>query len=152
MQKLFAVVFQLFAAGIMLAGIASAQTPAATPQSSQPASGKSASTQTAPPKKTPASTTKKAPATTKSASALTLKTQKEKESYALGMKVGSYLKRQGVNEAVDPAIAARGFKDAMAGTKPALTEDEERAALMQLQTEVRAKAQQEGAAARKEGD
>jgi FKBP-type peptidyl-prolyl cis-trans isomerase FklB len=157
MQKLFAVVSQLLAAGIMLAGIAPAQqTPAATPQPSQPASGKSASTQTAPAKKTPASTTKKAPATTKSASALTLKTQKEKESYALGMKVGSDLKRQGVNEAVDPAIAARGFKDAMAGTKPALTEDEERAALMQLQTEVRgkqqAKAHEEGAVARKEGD
>jgi FKBP-type peptidyl-prolyl cis-trans isomerase FklB len=155
MQKLFAVMFQLFAAGIVLVGIAPAQTPAATPQPSQPAS-KSASTQGAPAKKTPASTVKKAPATTRSASALALKTQKEKESYALGLKVGSDLKRQGVSEAVDPAIAARGFKDAMAGSKPALTEDEESAALRQLQTEVmgkrQAKAQQEGAAARKEGD
>ncbi len=154
MQKLFAAVFQLFAGGVVLAGIASAQTPAASPQPSQPAS-KSASTQAAPAKKTPASTAKKAPATTRSASALALKTQKEKESYALGLKVGSDLKRQGVSEAVDPAIAARGFKDAMAGSKPALTEDEESAALMQLQTEVmgkrQAKAQQEGAAARKEG-
>ena len=156
MQKLFAVVFQLFAAGIMLAGIARAQTPAATPPSQPGSSQSSSSTQAAPAKKTPASTTKKAPATTKSASALTLKTQKEKESYALGMKVGGDLRKQGVNAAVDPAIAARGFKDAMAGTKPALTEDEERAALMQLQTEVRdkqqAKAHAEGAVARKEGD
>ena len=151
MQKLFAVMFQLFAAGIVLAGIAPAQSPATTPN--QPGSS---SAQATPAKKTPASTTKKAPATTRSASALTLKTQKEKESYALGMKVGEDLRRQGVNTSVDPAIAARGFKDAMAGSKAALTEDEERAALMQLQTEVRdkqqAKAHAEGAATRKEGE
>ena len=157
MQKSFTVVFQLFAAGMMLMGIAPArQTPSATPQPSQAASGQSASTQAAPAKKTPASTVKKAPTSTKGASALTLKTQKEKESYALGMKIGGDLKKQGVNAAVDPAIAARGFKDALAGSKPALTEDEERAALMQLQTEVRdtqqAKAHEEGAVARKEGD
>lgn len=158
MQKSFTLVFQLFAAGMML-GIASAQqTPAATTQPSQAASGQasSTSTQTPPAKKTPASTAKKAPATTKSASALTLKTQKEKESYALGMKIGGDLKKQGVNAAVDSAIAARGFKDALAGSKPLLTEDEERAALMQLQTEVRdkqqAKAHEEGAAARKDGE
>jgi len=157
MQKSFTVVFQLFAAGMMLMGIAPAQqTPSATPQPSQAASGQSASTQAAPAKKTAASTVKKAPTTTKSARALTLKTQKEKESYALGMKIGGDLMKQGVNAAVDPAIAARGFKDALAGSKPALTEDEERAALMQLQTEVRdkqqAKAHEEGAVARKEGD
>jgi FKBP-type peptidyl-prolyl cis-trans isomerase len=94
--------------------------------------------------------------TTKSATALTLKTQKEKASYALGMKVGGDLHKQGVNAAVDPALAARGFKDALAGSKPLLTEDEERAALMQLQTQVRdqqqAKAHEAGAAARKAGE
>src|SRR5579864_5614614 len=118
MQKLFAVVFQLFAAGMMLAGIAPAQTPAATPPSQPGSSQSSTSTQAAPAKKTPASTAKKVPVTTRSASALTLKTQKEKESYALGMKIGGDLKKQGVNAAVDPAIAARGFKDALAGSKP----------------------------------
>lgn len=157
MQKLFPLVVKLFAAGTLLAGLAGAQTPTGTTQTSQPVSSQSAaSTQTAPAKKTPASTAKKAPATAKSASALTLKTQKEKGSYALGMKIGGDLKKQGVNAAVDPAIAARGFKDALAGSKPLLTEDEERAALMQLQTEVRekqqAKAHEEGAVARKEGD
>ncbi len=159
MQKSLTLVFQLFATGMLLAGIAPAQqTPAPTPKSSQAASGQSASTQAAPTKKTPASTAKKAPATTKSAntSALALKTQKEKGSYALGLKIGGDLRKQGVNAAVDPVIAARGFKDALAGSKPLLTEDEERAALMQLQTEVRdkqqAKAHEEGAVARKEGD
>ncbi len=146
MQKLI-LASQLFAAGMLLLGNAPAQqTPA--DQSTKPAS-----TQTAPAKKSPVA--KKGPASTKSASALTLKTQKEKASYALGMKIGGDLKKQ-VNTAVDPAIAARGFKDALAGSKMLLTEDEERAALMQLQSEVRgqqeAKAREAGAAARKEGE
>src|SRR6266851_1416868 len=134
MQKALTVVFQLLA-GMMLLGKAPAQTPAATtPQST------TSPTQPAAPAKTPsATTTKKAPATTKTATPLALKTQKEKASYALGMKIGGDLRRQGVNASVDPALAARGFKDALAGTKALLTEDEEKAALTQLQTEVRGK-------------
>jgi len=151
MQKSLTVVFQLLA-GMMLLGNAPAQTPAATtPQST------TSPTQPAAPAKSPsATTTKKAPATTKTATPLALKTQKEKASYALGMKIGGDLRRQGVNASVDPALAARGFKDALAGTKALLTEDEEKAALTQLQAEVRgkmeAKAHEAGAAARKEGE
>jgi FKBP-type peptidyl-prolyl cis-trans isomerase FklB len=152
MQKSLIIVFPLLAAGMLLHGIAPAQqTPSASAQSSQPAS-----TQAVPAKTQKAPAAKKAPVTTKSATALTLKTQKEKASYALGMKVGGDLHKQGVNAAVDPALAARGFKDALAGSKPLLTEDEERAALMQLQTQVRdqqqAKAHEAGAAARKAGE
>jgi FKBP-type peptidyl-prolyl cis-trans isomerase len=152
MQKSLIMVFPLLAAGMLLHGIAPAQqTPPASAQSSQPAS-----TQAVPAKTQKAPAAKKAPVTTKSATALTLKTQKEKASYALGMKVGGDLHKQGVNAAVDPALAARGFKDALAGSKPLLTEDEERAALMQLQTQVRdqqqAKAHEAGAAARKAGE
>ncbi|MGA8341892.1 MAG: FKBP-type peptidyl-prolyl cis-trans isomerase [Candidatus Sulfotelmatobacter sp.] len=150
MRKSFALVFQLFAAGMLLLGIAPAQqTSSATTQPSQPASSQAAA-----PAKKPTTTAKQAPV--RSTTALALKTQKEKASYALGMKIGGDLKKQGVNAAVDPAIAARGFKDALAGSKPLLTEDEERAALTQLQTEVRdkqqAKAHEEGAVARKEGE
>ena len=111
MQKSFTGVFQLLAAGLLLLGIASAQqSPSATTQPSQPVSSQSSSTskQAAPAKKTAASTAKKASVTTKSATALALKTQKEKGSYALGMKIGGDLTKQGVNAAVDPAIAARG--------------------------------------------
>jgi FKBP-type peptidyl-prolyl cis-trans isomerase FklB len=149
MQKSFTIVCQLFAAGMMLLGIAPAQTPAAPAQSGQPGS-----TQRAPPKKQ-VSVAKKGLVTSKSATSLTLKTQKEKASYALGMKIGGDLRKQGVNAAVDPALAARGFKDALAGNKLQLTDDEMRAVLMQLQSEVRdkqqAKAHEEGAAARKQG-
>jgi FKBP-type peptidyl-prolyl cis-trans isomerase FklB len=152
MQKSLIMVCQLFAAGMMLLGHAPAQqTPAATSQPSQPAS-----TQGAAPAKKQTPAAKKGPVTAKSATALTLKTQKEKASYALGMKIGGDLRKQGVYEAVDAALAARGLKDALAGTKPLLTEEEERAVLTQLQNEVhqkqQAKAHESGAAARKVGE
>lgn len=151
MQKPLTMVFQLLAAGMMLLGNAPAQqTPAATTaQPTQPAKA-------AAPAKTQAPAAKKAPVTTKSATALTLKTQKEKASYALGMKIGGDLRKQGVNAAVDPALTARGLKDALTGSKALLTEDEEKAALTQLQTEVRGKmetkAHEASAPARKEGE
>ncbi len=149
MRKPLTIVLQLLAAGIMLLGNAPAQqTPAATSQPTQPAP-------TAP-AKTQAPAAKKAPATTKGATAVTLKTQKEKASYALGMKIGGDLKRQGVGASVDAALTARGLKDALAGSKALLTEDEEKTALTQLQSEVRgkmeAKAHEAGAASRKEGE
>ena len=150
MQKPLTMVLQLLAAGTMLLGNAPAQqTPAAAnPQSTQPASAAPAKTQT------PAA--KKAPVTAKSATTLTLKTQKEKASYALGMKIGGDLRKQGVNAAVDPALTARGLRDALAGNKALMTEDEEKAVLMQLQTELRGKQQAlqhaASAPARKDGD
>jgi len=131
-------VFQLLAAGMMLLGNARAQqTPAATTsQSSQPAS---ASPQAGAPAKTSSgTTTKKATTAAKPATGLALTTQKQKASYALGMKIGSDLKRQGVATSVDAAITARGLKDALAGSKMLLTDDQEKSALMQLQTDVRA--------------
>ena len=69
-----------------------------------------------------------------------LKTQKDKLSYALGMNLGTNLYKQTVE--VDPAIVLRGLKDALAAGKMLLTEEESRAALTQLQTEVRNKQQE----------
>jgi FKBP-type peptidyl-prolyl cis-trans isomerase FklB len=58
--------------------------------------------------------------------------------------------------AVDPAIVSRGLRDALAGGKTSLTEDEARAVLQQLQNDVRekmqAKAHEAGAENRKEGE
>jgi FKBP-type peptidyl-prolyl cis-trans isomerase FklB len=119
------------------------------------------SQQTTPaPKTQPGSTTKsqastKPGATTaKAQTPLTLKTQKEKFSYALGMNIGTSMHRQGVE--VDPNILLRGMKDALAGGKLLMSEDEARAAVMQVQNEVRQKqaekAKEAGAANKKEGD
>lgn len=145
MRKSLIIGFQLLAAGMMLLGFALAQqTPAASNSQSAPA-------------KTPSSTTaKKAPATTKGTTAVTLKTQKDKASYALGTKIGGDLKRQGVGASLDPALAARGFKDALSSAKSLMTDDEVKAALTQLQTALRAqmeaKSHEAGAANRKEGE
>ncbi|MGP0019120.1 MAG: FKBP-type peptidyl-prolyl cis-trans isomerase [Candidatus Sulfotelmatobacter sp.] len=156
MQKSLTTVFQLLAAGMMLLGNARAQqTPAAT--TAQPSQPASASSQAAAPAKPQSATAAKKPTTAaKPATGLTLTTQKQKASYALGMKIGSDLKRQGVATSVDAAIAARGLKDALAGSKLLLTEDQEKAALTQLQTEVRAaqeaKAKEASGPARKAGE
>ncbi len=130
----------------MLANALAQQTPASTTQSASPSSTTSGKSQTSPAKR---------PATgAKSAAPLTLKTEKEKFSYALGMRMGASLKKQDVP--VDPAILARGLKDALAGGKTLLTEEEGQAALTEMQNDVRKKQQEKmqetGAANKKEGE
>src|SRR5579863_439499 len=112
--------------------------------------------QQAPPAKTPSSPaakTLKAPAA-KSQTPLVLTTQEDKFSYALGMNLGTNLHRQSVP--VNPSILLRGLKDALAGGKTLLTEDEARTALTAVQNEMRKKQeekmQQLGAANKKEGE
>jgi len=145
MQKtLTAVAIQLLAAGALLIGQAPAQ---------QSSSTNGQATSTVKTGAAKASTAKKTTGT-KGATPYTLKTPKEKGSYALGMSVGLGLHRQGVD--VDPAIVARGLRDAMAGRKTLLTEDEMRTALQQLRADTNkqqeAKAQVEGEANRKQGE
>jgi FKBP-type peptidyl-prolyl cis-trans isomerase len=65
------------------------------------------------------------------------KTPKEKQSYALGMYIGDNFRRQSVE--IDPTTFQQGMKDAMAGGKTQLTEDEAKSVLMALQQEARAK-------------
>jgi FKBP-type peptidyl-prolyl cis-trans isomerase FklB len=117
------------------------QTPAATPP-------------TTPPAKTQTPAAKRPATAAKSATPLTLKTQKEKFSYALGMKMGENLHKQSVP--VDPAILARGLKDALAGGKTVLTDDEAQAAIMAVQKEMHDKQQEKmkeaGSANKKEGE
>ena len=86
--------------------------------------------------KAPGAKTHQAPAA-KSPGVLALKTQKDKASYAIGMNIGKNLKRDSVD--VDPAVLYRGLKDAFAGNKLLLTDEEAKTALTVLQTEVRAK-------------
>ena len=104
-----------------------------------------------PPKSQPGPAAKRAPA--KLAAPLTLKTPKEKASYALGMNFGTGLRKQSID--VDPAILARGLRDSFSNGKTLLTEEEARAILTQLQSEVRKKqqemAQQLGETNKKQG-
>src|SRR5256884_8435044 len=107
------------------------QTPATSSQ--QPTATKAHPAPAADGKKAPAAKTGQA-TRPRIQSVLMLNTQKEKLSYALGMNLGTNLHKQTVE--VDPAIVLRGLKDALAAGKMLLTEEESRAALTQLQTEV----------------
>lgn len=138
----------MLAAGVVLLGNAVAQTSAApsqTPPAKKPAAPAA--------KKSPTAAKKTGPAT-KDEAVTALTTSKQKASYAIGMNWGTGLHRQGIE--VDSAALIQGMKDALAGGKTLLTEDEARAALMQLQKEMQekqqAKAAQEGEANKKEGD
>src|SRR5580704_1284138 len=142
MQKSFISVISLLAAGMMLLGTAPAQTPAAT---------QTAPAQSASPAKPAVA---KKPATAKAATPFALKTAKDKASYAVGVNFGTGLHQH--NVPVDPAIVARGLRDAMGGGKLLMTEDEMKAALTQLRNDVnqaqQAKAREAGEGNRKEGD
>jgi FKBP-type peptidyl-prolyl cis-trans isomerase len=147
MKTLLIVVRTMLAAGAVLLGNAVAQTSAAP-------------SQTPPAKKPAAPAAKKSPSATKTGTAAkpgtvtTLTTTKQKASYAIGMNLGGGLHRQNVD--VDSAALIQGMKDALAGGKTLLTDEEARAALMQLQKDMQekmqAKAAAEGDANKKEGD
>ena len=131
----------------MLLGHAPAQdAPASTPPS-KPA-------QSTP--KAPAAKKAPAPAAKPATAAAPLTTQRQKNSYALGMSIGLGLKKQGVADSIDSALAVRGMREALAGGKTAMTEDEMKTALQQLRTQFQAtqeaKAKEAGSSARKEGD
>lgn len=70
-------------------------------------------------------------------SAAPFKDQKEKASYALGMNIGSSMRKQSIE--IDPNVLLQGLKDSLSGGKTLLTEDEERATLTQFQSDLRAK-------------
>jgi FKBP-type peptidyl-prolyl cis-trans isomerase FklB len=106
--------------------------------------------------KTPATSTQQAPAaktgTTPSAKsgqaaaakkpdAFELKTDKDKASYAIGMNIAQTLKKQG--DMFDVSIVQRGMKDALAGDKTLITEDEAKAVLTSLQVVMRQKMEEE---------
>jgi FKBP-type peptidyl-prolyl cis-trans isomerase FklB len=148
MQKALTAMFaSLLAISVMPLTQATAQdAPAAKPKTSaQTTTGQSKGTATA---------ARKPSTGARTSTAMTLKTQKEKESYALGMNIGMGLKRQPLP--IDPAIVARGLKDTLAGAKTLLTEDEMKAALQQLRTDVdkqqQTRAGSEGAANKKKGE
>ena len=125
MKKMITMLF-LLAGTVLLSHAFAQQTPSAEP--SKPPATQSTGSAAA---RTPA---KKSATSTKGASAVTLKTQKEKASYALGMSIGTGMHRRGLP--VDPALVSRGLRDALSGGKTLLTEDEMRAALQQLQGQV----------------
>jgi FKBP-type peptidyl-prolyl cis-trans isomerase len=133
-------------------GVALAQQTPAPDAPAKPAPAASGAQKSTAPK------TGAATATKKPAAASPLVTPKQKASYAIGMNIGKNLgtglKNDGVD--VDAASLARGVRDAIAGNKTLMTEDEAKAALTALATDVKAKQQLKlaavGAVNKKAGD
>jgi FKBP-type peptidyl-prolyl cis-trans isomerase FklB len=152
MHKSIIAAVNILAAGMLLGNALGQQTPAATTPPASPAQATPAQG-TAMKAQTPATKAHSATAA-KPATPLVLKTQKDKFSYALGMKMGENLHKQSVP--VDSAILARGLRDALAGGKTQLTDDEAQAALGAVQNDLRKKQQEKmeaaSAANKKVGD
>jgi FKBP-type peptidyl-prolyl cis-trans isomerase FklB len=119
-----------------------------------PAGKSSAQRGAKPAQGSPASKPRTGAAGSRTATPLVLKTDKEKQSYALGMNVGKSLKKDGVD--IDPKIVARGIADTLAGGKTVLSDQDARAALVTLQGDVRkrqmAQAEALGQSNKQEGD
>ena len=105
----------------------------------------------------PATKTQNAPTASPAANsqnAPALQTEKDKVSYAIGMNIGRSLHRDSID--VDPNLLLQGLKDAMAGSKTLLTDDEAKSTMMALQNDLRqkqeAKTQQAGDTNKKEGE
>ena len=140
MRKLLLTAASTLTVGILMLATTMAQTaPAST---SKPATAAKTGTTTQ-----PSSTAKPRTATSATSSqALTLKTQKDKLSYAIGMNIGQSMKKDSLD--IDPAIMARALKDALTGSKPLMTEEEAKTVITAFRAEMmkkqQAKAQQAG--------
>jgi FKBP-type peptidyl-prolyl cis-trans isomerase FklB len=144
-KGLISTMILFLAAGWMQTASSLAQD-ASTPKPTPAPAAKSAQSPAA---KTPQTAAKKPGPTP-----LVLKTPKDKASYAIGLNVGKSLHKDSVD--VDPAILLRGLKDALAGGKTLLTDDEAKAAMVAIQADVRKKQEAKmaiaGDANKKEGD
>ena len=150
-MKKFTSALPILAAGLIFVSIASAQ-------DAPPPKPKTAPAQSTPAAKTPGTATTKprtgAGTASKTQAPLALKTQKDKVSYAIGLNIGRSLHKDSVD--VDPAIFMRGLKDALAGGKILLTDEEMKSVMTTLQAELRKKqdevTQQASAANKQAGD
>jgi FKBP-type peptidyl-prolyl cis-trans isomerase len=119
MQRSFRNTATGLAAGIVLLGGAAAQqTPAKPAQSTT-------------------TTTHRRPTTTAAAKPkpLPLTTEKDKQSYAIGLNVGKSLHRDDIE--IEPKFVLQGLQDAMAGGPVLLTDDQIKTVMTDLQTRVR---------------
>lgn len=72
---------------------------------------------------------------------VTLKTQKDKVSYIIGLNIGSSMKRQSVD--VDPNLLLKGLKDGLSGSKPLMSNDEMRKTMTAFSQEMKKKHDEE---------
>jgi FKBP-type peptidyl-prolyl cis-trans isomerase FklB len=112
--------------------------------------GSAAAQQTPAPSTTPAKPRSSTGTTTHHATAakpkpLVLTTEKDKQSYAIGLSVGKGLHRDGID--VEPKFMLQGIEDALANGKVLLTDDQIKTVMTDLQTQVRQKQEEKMRAA-----
>src|SRR5260370_16133215 len=135
MRNLTTIVTTCWPANMVLCGNDPAQQTAATntqrPPTAKAAPAPATGAQKAPTAKAGTAASPRTPAP------LTLKTQKDKASYAVGLNVGKNLEAQLTQQSVEvnQAILLRGVKDALAGGKTLLTDDEVKAVLTHRQAD-----------------
>jgi FKBP-type peptidyl-prolyl cis-trans isomerase FklB len=127
MRKLFVTAACVLTVGTLLLGNTVAQQTSPSTTTPKPATA---------PKTTTAAKPRTATAA-KSTQPLTLTTRKDKVSYAIGMSIGQNMKKDSVD--VDPAILARGLKDAMTSAKPLMTDDEAKVVMTEFRNEMTSK-------------
>jgi len=129
MQKLsLTALALLFAGSVLLGGAAAQQTPASPSKPATPAK--------------PSTTAKPhTAAAAKPATPAPLTTQKDKLSYAIGMNIGESMKKDSLD--VDPNVLLRGLKDGMAGGKTQMTDEQARAIMTDLRTQMTKKKETE---------
>ena len=137
MRKPITIAIVTLAAGTLFFTAARAQqTPSPAGQPAPAAKPAQAPATTTPATKTGQTTTAK-----KTAVPFTLKTPKDKTSYAIGVNVGKNLHKDSID--IDPAILLRGLKDALADGKLLLSEDEYKTVMVALQMDLRKKQAEE---------
>lgn len=68
---------------------------------------------------------------------ITLKSEKDKASYSIGLNIGNSFKSQSID--INPDALLKGIKDALSGSKPLLTEKEMQETMTAFQKEMSAK-------------
>jgi FKBP-type peptidyl-prolyl cis-trans isomerase FklB len=130
MHKVTVAAANLLAAGTLLLGTLVAQQSSTSGSATKPATRSTGTGQSH-------TTTATKPA----ASPLSLTTDKDKRSYALGMNIGESIKRDNMD--LDPGIVAQALKDALSGGKLLMTDSEAGTILSALRAEVVGKRQAE---------
>jgi FKBP-type peptidyl-prolyl cis-trans isomerase len=124
MQRFGSTALNFSAAAIVLLGSAAAQTTPAT--TTTPTS----------PRQSPATTTRRATTAAKPKPLVPV-TEKDKQSYAIGLNVGRSLHRDDVD--IEPKFVLQGLQDAIGNGKVQLTDDQIKTVMTALQTQVRQK-------------
>jgi FKBP-type peptidyl-prolyl cis-trans isomerase FklB len=145
MQKTLIKTSIILAASLVFAGYTTAQQ---TPAAGSPAAGTQTSTPSAKAQTGSSTAAPKTGTAAKSGTAarvpFTLKTDKDKQSYAIGLNIGKSMKHDGVD--IDTAVLARGIKDAVAGGKVLMTDDEIKATLTALSASLKKASEAKAAA------